>query len=152
MQGGHNDEIVNRLYTTLSSVGKQHLKWHWYVAKDQTRPIVASKKKRNCHIKLMIVDEHVAIQGNGNQDTQSWYHSQEINIMYDSPLVCRAWIEALRRNQNTGVYGGVSTEDGIWRDEQGNLVDGAIGPDAGRFAWAKGIVGAVKRVRGTGGF
>ncbi|KAI1264247.1 phospholipase D/nuclease [Xylariaceae sp. FL1019] len=152
MQGGHNDKIVNQMYKNLSPAGRQHLKWYWYVAKDQTKPVHAGKKKRSCHIKLMIVDEHVAIQGNGNQDTQSWYHSQEINLMYDSPKVCRAWIEALRRNQNTGQYGAVSQEDGIWRDETGNTADGAMGPDTGHFAWAKGVIGAVKRVQGTGGF
>ncbi|KAI0144306.1 IQ calmodulin-binding motif protein [Xylariaceae sp. FL1272] len=152
MQGGHNDKVVNQMYTTLSPRGRQHLKWYWYVAKDQTKPVHAGKKKRSCHVKLLIVDEHVAIQGNGNQDTQSWYHSQEINLMYDSPKVCRAWIEALRRNQNTGRYGAVSQEDGVWRDELGNTADGAMGPDSGHFAWAKGVIGAVKRVQGTGGF
>ncbi|KAJ4289420.1 hypothetical protein N0V88_006900 [Collariella sp. IMI 366227] len=33
---------------------------------------------------LMIVDNHIGIQGNGNQDTQSWFHSQEVNLMVDS--------------------------------------------------------------------
>ena len=36
--------------------------------------------------------------------------------------------------------------------ETGEMADGAIGPDAGKFAWAKGVVGAVQRVRGVGGF
>jgi len=31
------------------------------------RPVNASKKQRNCHVKLMIVDDHVGIMGNGNQ-------------------------------------------------------------------------------------
>lgn len=80
MQGGHNEKVAHQIYTTLSASGRQHLRWYWYVAKDQTRPIPASEKKRSCHIKLMIVDEHVAIVGNGNLDTQSYYHSQEINL------------------------------------------------------------------------
>ncbi|KAI1131360.1 hypothetical protein F5Y10DRAFT_233931 [Nemania abortiva] len=151
MQGGHNDKIAHQLYTTLSSTGRQHLRWYWYVAKDQTRPIPAEQKKRSCHIKLMIVDESVSIVGNGNQDTQSWFHSQEVNLMLDSPQICRAWIDALRRNQNTGLYGAVDN-DGIWRDEQGNGVEGATGIDAGRFSWVNGFVGAVKRLQGTGGF
>ncbi|KAI1326230.1 phospholipase D/nuclease [Xylariaceae sp. FL0255] len=151
-QGGHNDMIANKLYTKLSPSGRTHLKWHWYVAKDQTKPVHAGQKKRSCHIKLMIVDEHIAIQGNGNQDTQSWYHSQEINVMIDSAPLCRAWIEGIRRNQNTGAYGAVSTADGIWRDEHGKMAEGAMGPDAGHFAFAKGVVGAIKRVQGTGGF
>ncbi|KAI0103621.1 hypothetical protein GGR51DRAFT_523871 [Nemania sp. FL0031] len=151
MQGGHNDKIAHKLYSLLTPAGKQHLRWHWYVAKDQIRPIPAEKKKRSCHIKLMIVDESVGIVGNGNQDTQSWFHSQEVNLMLDSPQICRAWIDALRRNQNTGIYGAVG-EDGIWRDEQGNGVEGATGIDAGRFSWFNGFVGAIKRLQGTGGF
>jgi len=100
----------------------------------------------------MIVDEHIGIQGNGNQDTQSWYHSLEVNVMIDSAAVCKAWLEGLRRNQNTHLYGAASQEDGIWRDEQGTEAEGAIGKDPGRFAWAKGIFGAIQRVRGAGGF
>lgn len=48
----------------------------------------------------MIVDDHIGIQGNGNQDTQSWFHSQETNIMIDSSMVCLAWKEGIRRNQS----------------------------------------------------
>ncbi|KAI1409171.1 IQ calmodulin-binding motif protein [Hypoxylon sp. FL1857] len=153
MQGGHNEAIVHRLYTTLlSPSAKPHLHWYWYIGKDQTAPIPASQKKRSCHVKMLIADEHIGVVGNGNQDTQSWFHSQEINIMLDSPRICRAWIEALRRNQNTHLYGRVGAEDGIWRDESGREAQGATGVDAGRFSWAKGVVGAIKRVQGTGGF
>ncbi|KAI0433610.1 hypothetical protein F5Y09DRAFT_52337 [Xylaria sp. FL1042] len=152
MQGGHNDKIANQLYTTLSLAGRQRLHWYWYVAKDQIRPVPASQKKRSCHVKLMIVDECVGIVGNGNQDTQSWFQSQEINLMLDSPQVCCTWIDALRRNQNTGAYGAVDRADGVWKDEQGKGIEGATGVDAGRFRWAKGIAGAVKRLQGTGGF
>lgn len=152
MQGGHNDMVAHGIYESLSAQGKQRLHYFWYVAKDQTKPIIQEKKKRSCHIKLMIVDEHIGIQGNGNQDTQSWYHSQEINVMLDSAQICRAWIDGLRRNQNTHVYGALDKETGIWTDENGNMADGAIGIDPGRFAWMKGVVGAIKRVQGAGGF
>jgi hypothetical protein len=100
----------------------------------------------------MIVDGTLGIQGNGNQDTQSWFHSQEVNLMVDSPEICGEWLAAVRRNQNTELFGAVDREDGVWRDEAGREVDGAIGVDAGRFAWLKGFKGAVERVRGTGGF
>ncbi|KAI1209856.1 IQ calmodulin-binding motif protein [Annulohypoxylon truncatum] len=152
MQGGHNEAIAHNLYNNLlSPTAKPRLHWYWYVAKDQTAPITAAKKRRSCHIKLFIADEHVGIIGNGNQDTQSWFHSQEINVMIDSSLICRGWIEALRRNQNTHLYGRVD-EDGVWRDGQGKESDGATGVDAGRFGWARGFLGAIKRVQGTGGF
>ncbi|CAK7211288.1 hypothetical protein SBRCBS47491_001072 [Sporothrix bragantina] len=151
-QGGTNEMIAHQLYQALSEEGRKHLHYHWYVAKDQTRPIPQKKKKRDCHIKLMIVDEHIGIMGNGNQDTQSWYHSQEINVMLDSPDVCRAWIDGLRRNENTHLYGGLNKEEGIWRDYEGKEADGTLGVDPGRFSWAKGFVGAIKRVQGKGGF
>lgn len=152
MQGGHNDMVAHHMYTSLSVEAKQRLHYFWYVAKDQTRPIVQERKKRSCHVKLMIVDEHIGIIGNGNQDTQSWFHSQEINVMLDSEVVCRAWIDGLRRNQNTHVYGALDKEAGVWTDVDGKQAEGAIGVDPGRFSWAKGFMGAIKRVQGTGGF
>lgn len=152
MQGGHNEMIAAHLYKTLSVSARQHLHYFWYVGKDQTRPIIAEHKKRSCHVKLMIVDESIAIVGSGNQDTQSWFHSQEVNIMLESPDVCRSWIDGLRRNQNTHRYGALSRENGVWRDEQGKEAEGATGVDPGRFSWAKGVVGAVQRLKGTGGF
>lgn len=152
MQGGHNDMVAHNIYTSLSAGAKQRLHYFWYVAKDHTKPIIQEKKKRSCHIKLMIVDERIGIVGNGNQDTQSWFHSQEINVMLESPLICRAWIDGLRRNQNTHVYGALDKETGVWTDADGNMADGAIGVDPGRFAWARGAVGAIKRLQGVGGF
>ncbi|CAN8102712.1 unnamed protein product [Discula destructiva] len=152
MQGGHNDMVAHHLYTSLSAAARARLHYFWYVAKDQTKPVIQEKKKRSCHIKLMIVDEHIGVVGNGNQDTQSWFHSQEINVMLDSAVVCRAWIEGLRRNQNTHLYGALNKETGIWTDEKGEMAEGAIGVDPGRFAWARGVIGAIKRVQGVGGF
>lgn len=101
----------------------------------------------------MIVDDQIAIQGNGNLDTQSFFHSQEVNVLVDSEMVCRVWREAVERNQNTGKYGLVSAEDGCWHHpETGQIPEGSIGIDPGRFSWLKGVVGAVQRVRGAGGF
>ncbi|CAI0654728.1 unnamed protein product [Colletotrichum noveboracense] len=152
MQGGHNEMVAAHMYEKLSPQGRQHLHYFWYIGKDQTQPIIAEKKKRSCHVKLMIVDESIAIVGSGNQDTQSWFHSQEVNIMLESRDVCKVWIDGLRRNQNTHRYGALNREDGVWRDENGKEADGATGVDPGRFSWAKGLVGAIKRLEGTGGF
>lgn len=152
MQGGTNEMIAHKLYTSLSATAKQKLHYFFYTGKDMTHPIVASKKKRCCHVKVMIVDECIGIQGNGNQDTQSWFHSQEINVMFESRDVCGAWIDGLRRNQNTHLFGEVSKEDGVWRDDGGEQAQDVIGVDPGRFSWARGFVGAINRVRGTGDF
>jgi hypothetical protein len=51
---------------------------------------------------------------------------------------------------DTALYGQASSEDGIWRNPTtGKEVEGAVGKDPGKFSWAKGIVGAVQRVRGA---
>lgn len=82
MQGGHNDKVAHQMHAALSSAGRQHLHWYWYVAKDQTRPIPAIQKKRSCHIKLMIVDETIGIVGSGNQDTQSVSNFQSYFLLF----------------------------------------------------------------------
>ncbi|KAL4779740.1 hypothetical protein BJX76DRAFT_339963 [Aspergillus varians] len=153
-QNGTNEMISHRLYDSLDTDDERsRLRIFNYIGKDQTQPIHNKFKKRSCHVKLMIIDEAVAIQGNGNLDTQSYYHSQEVNLLLDSPLICRAWLDAINRNQNTAKYGLVSPDDGCWHDPQtGELPEGSIGLDPGRFSWAKGAVGVVQRVRGTGGF
>jgi phosphatidylserine/phosphatidylglycerophosphate/cardiolipin synthase-like enzyme len=99
-QGGTNEMVADKLYKQLNGDEKKRLHIGYYVGKDQTKPIHNKFKSRSCHIKLMVVDDHIGIQGNGNQDTQSWYHSQEVNIMIDSPQVCKAWMEGIRRNQS----------------------------------------------------
>ncbi|EGY13957.1 hypothetical protein VD0002_g2247 [Verticillium dahliae] len=151
LQGGHNEAAAHRLHAQLSDDARPRLHYHWYVARDHAAPVPHGLGARACHIKLLIADERVGVVGSGNQDTQSWAHSQEVNVMVDSPDICRSWIDALRRNQNTALFGRLQS-DGVWRDDRGDEVEGAMGVDAGRFAWAKGIMGAVKRVQGKGGF
>ncbi|KAF1817633.1 phospholipase D [Eremomyces bilateralis CBS 781.70] len=153
-QGGVNETTVARLRRKARESGEDvagRLVVQWYVAADQDRPIWAGHKKRSCHTKLMIVDGEVGITGSGNQDTQSWAHSQEINVMIDSKEICREWMDLLEKNQNSRIYG-ISQDDGIWRDKEGREAEGATGADPGRFASLKGLVGAVQRVRGLGGF
>ncbi|KAH7082549.1 hypothetical protein BKA63DRAFT_560768 [Paraphoma chrysanthemicola] len=153
-QGGTNETVACSLYTSLSgpedAEARKRLKVYYYVAKDQTEPIHNQFRKRSCHIKLLVADGHVGIQGNGNQDTQSWCHSMEVNVMVDSRAICEAWLQAIDQNQNTALYGRASDVDGIWRSPTTNQeAEGAIGKDPGRFSWAKGVVGAVQRVRGS---
>jgi len=99
-QGGTNEMVADGLYKKLEGNEKKRLKIGYYVAKDQIQPIHNKFKSRSCHIKLMVVDGQIGIQGNGNQDTQSWYHSQEVNVMIDSSTICEAWMNGIRRNQS----------------------------------------------------
>ncbi|CAF1637567.1 unnamed protein product [Adineta ricciae] len=126
-QGGTNKQVVKKLYKKLKKIPngiENNLEVFWYVAKDQMRPIHFSEKKRNCHIKFMSIDDQVAIMGNANMDSFSWFHSQEINTMIDSPLIVQDWINGLYKNQSTNIYGKLNN-DGKWceNNQQQSLVD-----------------------------
>ncbi|THG97953.1 hypothetical protein EW026_g4144 [Hermanssonia centrifuga] len=153
MQGGTNSKIFASMCDTLNKEGqgkRKFLKACWYTAKDRDRPIDAAAKERNCHVKFCCIDGQVAIAGNGNQDTQSWFHSQECNIMVDSPKLCAEWMAALNNNQNTAMLGPIG-EDGLWRDKDGNVVQSSGGL-GGPVEVMKGMMNAVARVQGKGGF
>ena len=127
MQGGTNSRVYADMCATLKKEGKREfLKACWYIAKDRDRPVDASFKERNCHVKFCAIDGQVVIMGNGNQDTQSWFHSQECNVMVDSAQLCADWMRALNHNQRSGELGEVG-EDGLWRDKDGNVVQSSGG-------------------------
>jgi hypothetical protein len=85
-------------------------------------------------------------------DTQSWFHSQEINILVDSPQLVRDFMQGLDANQNTSKYGKVDTSDGVWRDASGEVVQATGTQKSGFLGKFKGFSGAVARVRSQGGF
>ncbi|EGN98553.1 hypothetical protein SERLA73DRAFT_183614 [Serpula lacrymans var. lacrymans S7.3] len=149
-QGGINEEVVKRMYAELKDEEKKFLKFYWYTGKDQVKPLNAHVQKRNCHVKVMVVDDSVGIAGNGNQDTQSWYHSQEVNVMIDNPEICKDWLNAIRRNENTHLH--QLDTDGIYRDKDGNELTDSTGVGSGFKGVIKGIQGSIARARGTGGF
>ncbi|MCJ1353303.1 MAG: hypothetical protein MMC33_003288 [Icmadophila ericetorum] len=151
-QGGTNETFAASLYKNLSPDERTRLNVHWYTAKDQSKPIHHQFKQRACHVKLLIADGHVGVQGSGNQDTQSWYHSQEINIMIESEATCRDWRQGIERNQNTAKYGKGSHEDGEWRDADGNQAEGATKKSAPPMSWVRGAVGMAKKLQEKGGF
>ncbi|CAG9984914.1 unnamed protein product [Clonostachys byssicola] len=145
-QGGTNEQAARRLIAMLDGDKQalQLLHIYNYVAKDQDHPIHHSFKSRSCHIKLMIADETVGIQGSGNQDTQSWCHSQEVNVMVDSPEVCAQWRWGIEQNQNTRAFGRVSA-DGVWKDANGVHGEGYSGDPGMVDGLVRGVVGMVKK-------
>ncbi len=50
------------------------------------RPIHFLQRKRNCHIKFMSIDGQVAIMGNANMDSLSWFHSQVSESKMSCPI------------------------------------------------------------------
>ena len=65
-------------------------------------------------------------------------------IYYDWPV---GVLMSLSRNQNTATYGRAAN-DGCWYNKDGALAAGSYGTDAGKFAWAKGIVGTLNKAEG----
>ena len=60
-------------------------------------------------------------------DAQSWYHSQEINVMVDSTEVIADWRAAIENNQNTAIHGMIDSSDGLYHDKQGNVIESSAG-------------------------
>lgn len=53
----------------------------------------------------------------------------------------------LYRNQNTATYGRTAN-GGCWYNKDGALAAGSYGTNAGKFSWAKGIMGTLKKAEG----
>jgi hypothetical protein len=119
------------------------------------------KKQRNCHIKFAAYDDEVLIIGNGNQDSQSWFHSQEVNIMIDSKVsvafyvrvdnhlhcqqIIAEMMDTLLSNQNTLQYGLVST-DGVWRDKEGKTLEYYGATNKGAFKGLSAFIQYAKQI------
>lgn len=50
-QGGTNEMISHKMYSELDPSQRKFLNVHWYVGKDQTRPLHNRFKQRSCHSK-----------------------------------------------------------------------------------------------------
>ena len=72
--------------------------------------------------------------------------------MVDSKDLSGEWYKGINANQNTLLYGKIDPKDGIWRDKEGNEIQASGVGSGGPLGRLKGLTGAVKRVRGTGGF
>ena len=69
--------------------------------------------------------------------------------MVDSPELVGAWLRGIDANQNTCLYGRVSEKDGIWRSEDGEVVQASGVAGSTCFKRLKGLYGVMKRISGT---
>jgi phosphatidylserine/phosphatidylglycerophosphate/cardiolipin synthase-like enzyme len=96
-QGGTNLTVAQKLYSRAQRYEVENLlQLFWYVPIGNDLP----KKGVHCHVKYMSIDGKIAMFGNGNMDTQSWYHSQEANMVVFSSTVCQQWDNALQSQMN----------------------------------------------------
>jgi len=72
--------------------------------------------------------------------------------MVDSPELVCSWLRGINANQNTFLYGRVSDKDGVWRSEDGEVIQ-ASGVAASSFIKRmQGLLKVMGRVRGGGVF
>lgn len=50
-QGGTNEMVANKLYQSLDKEERERLRVHYYVGKDETKPVHNKFKARSCHSK-----------------------------------------------------------------------------------------------------
>ena len=83
-QGGTNAFAIRRLRSQLKSVDKEKfLIVRWYVGSREKVPHVGVHN----HVKFLSIDKQICMLGNGNMDTQSWYHSMEVNLIINDERI-----------------------------------------------------------------
>jgi hypothetical protein len=69
--------------------------------------------------------------------------------MVDSPELVGSWLRGINANQNTFLYGHVSDKDGIWRSEDGEVIQAS---GVGASSFIKRMRGVCKVMGKIGGF
>eukprot|EP01111_Echinosteliopsis_oligospora_P016142 TRINITY_DN6593_c0_g1_i1.p1 TRINITY_DN6593_c0_g1~~TRINITY_DN6593_c0_g1_i1.p1 ORF type:complete len:511 (+),score=110.86 TRINITY_DN6593_c0_g1_i1:62-1594(+) len=101
-QGGENIGVLKKMYKYLMYQGcAQNLTVGFFVSTDMVHPT----KNDKCHIKFLSADGQIAMMGSGNMDTQTWFHSQEVNVVIDSALLVKEWTDLFEAFQKTTTSG-----------------------------------------------
>eukprot|EP00743_Colponemidia_sp_Colp-15_P001578 GILK01001724.1.p1 GENE.GILK01001724.1~~GILK01001724.1.p1 ORF type:complete len:705 (+),score=101.04 GILK01001724.1:50-2164(+) len=87
LQGGTNAQIGEKL---VNSVNGHKLRFCWY----KPQPGYADLPTKS-HLKFLVVDKRVTILGSTNMDTQSFYHSQEVNVLVDDENFATTMLRSL---------------------------------------------------------
>jgi hypothetical protein len=101
---GNNKSTIRKMYTELlkDKAATDNLEMCYFMGKRVQPPKPVATEF--AHIKFMAVDDEFIIFGSGNQDTQSWYNSSEVNILVDSPKDTKHIVNKLKQKQNSLQY------------------------------------------------
>lgn len=81
-QNGTNLLVIRKLVRRLKRRRcSRSLIVRWYVGRHERRP----RRGVHSHVKFLSIDDEIIMFGNGNMDTQSWYHSMEVNVVTHDP-------------------------------------------------------------------
>jgi len=118
--GSEMHKKLNKLPPTTNGKPKGVLKYCWFIGKDwvvdpaskvKAKDPLAARPDNWSHVKAMVVDDKFAIIGSGNQDSQTWYHSREQNVLLDNPTVAKGFHDMLISVQRNDPAINCHTED-----------------------------------------
>lgn len=95
LQGGTNEQVVEWLQRQVDRrrLDRDLLQVRWF-SRDGKAPIHGNGHGAS-HAKYLSADDQVAAARTANDDTQSLFHSREINVLVDSAEVTRNWDQDL---------------------------------------------------------
>jgi len=71
-QGGTNEMVASKLYESLEPEHRKRLHVHYYVAKDQVKPIHNVFKARSCHGEFSVRFCHCMLTGTSQSNDRRW--------------------------------------------------------------------------------
>lgn len=70
--------------------------------------------------------------------------------MVDSPELVGSWLRGINANQNTFLHGRVSDKDGIWRSEDGEVIQASGVAASNSIKRMRSLWKVMGKVRGAG--
>jgi len=96
---GNDYDTMKYMYKALSAEEAARLNECWFIGKKIKTG--APNKDDMSHVKFMAIDDELIIVGSSNQDAQTWYHSNESDLLIDDPVVTKHVLAKLLRDQFT---------------------------------------------------
>jgi len=116
---GSDKAAVDKMYADLQNLDPaavKNLNVCWFLGKRVQPPKPA--KNEMAHAKFMAVDDEFVIFGSGNQESQSWFHSREANVLVDDAKATKKILDALFEPQQTLTH--------CFHDDSGTVDSGPV--------------------------
>jgi len=94
---GSNKAVVQYIKKKLTPVEQKRMQICWWLGYRLAKPV--PQKNEWSHVKIMAIDEEIAIVGSANYDSVSWEHQWESNILFDDRGVTQRLLKALKKDQ-----------------------------------------------------
>jgi len=96
---GSNKAVVQYVKQRLTPSEQKRMQICWWLGWRLNKPV--PQKNEWSHVKIMAIDEQIAIVGSANYDSISWEHQWESNILFDDKHITQRLLKALRKDQQS---------------------------------------------------